>query len=401
MTRPSVPVLSAVIAAAVGLAGCAGTGKSASMGGRSERISFDTSACASGWTTRVPGEYEFSVENESNRAGSVALVDFGSGVVVARLSDTRPKTVSELPARLKAGGAYAWTCDLDGLPPRTSAAVQVQPPANFRDNAPPVPAPVATVQFIGPLSYYRGYVDRLLASVKAQLGALRGQIAAGRLAGAESDWLGAHLAWLKIGQDDGAYGAFGDLGQRIDGTAAGLAGGASSPRFTGFHRVELDLFRRHDLAAAGRDARVLAGLVGSITARALARSYLPPTTASINAWTLRCHEILEDALRDSLSADDDFGSNSDLASITADVTATHEMLKVLAPLITPRSPRLVASGERDLGALSRALAAVRTAHGWPSLTTLTLRRRQRIDAATGAALETLAPVSELMQIGNT
>jgi iron uptake system EfeUOB component EfeO/EfeM len=165
--------------------------------------------------------------------------------------------------------------------------------------------------------------------------------------------------------------------------------------------VELDLFRRHDLGAAARAATVLARLVATITPRVLATSYLPPTTTSINAWTLRCHEILEDALRDSLSEDDDYGSNSGLASIAADVTGTHEMLTVLAPLITPRAPGLVASGERDLAALSRALAAVRTPHGWPNLMSLTLRRRQLIDAATGAALETLAPVSELMQIGNT
>jgi hypothetical protein len=30
--------------------------------------------------------------------------------------------------------------------------------------------------------------------------------------------LTAHLTWLKIGQDDGAYGAFGELGRAIDGT---------------------------------------------------------------------------------------------------------------------------------------------------------------------------------------
>jgi high-affinity iron transporter len=404
--------VSAVVAivAAATLAGCggdaggaggAGAGKPSAIGGRDERISFDTSSCAPRWTSHDPGAYEFSVDNESDRAGSVSLVDFGSGVVVARLGDTPPKSVVELRAHLEAGGAYQWTCELEGLAPRSSAPVQVEPPPSFRDSAPPVPAPVATVQLIGPLSSYRRYVDRLLGRVKAQLDALRGQIAAGDLAGAKSAWLAAHLTWLGIGQDDGAYGAFSDLGAQIDGTAAGVLGGTSSPKFTGFHKVELDLFLRHDMSAAGRDAMVLARLVGSITRRALASAYLPPTTTSINAWTLRCHEILEDALRDSLSADDDYGSNSDLASVTADVAATHEMLKVLAPLITPRAPGVVASGERDLGALSRALAAARTPHGVPSLTSLTLRRRQRIDAAAGAALEALAPVSELMQIGST
>jgi hypothetical protein len=39
--------------------------------------------------------------------------------------------------------------------------------------------------------------------------------------------------------------------------------------------------------------------------------------------------------------------------------------------------------------------------GWLSLRALSRRRRQQIDAAVDAALETLAPVSELTQVGTS
>ena len=89
-----------------------------------------------------------------------------------------------------------------------------------------------------------------LATVRFDLTALAGAISAGNLVEAQSDWLTAHLAWLDIGQDDGAYGCFGALGGEIDGTAAGLVGGTASPQFTGFHKIELELWTDGNLTAA-------------------------------------------------------------------------------------------------------------------------------------------------------
>jgi iron uptake system component EfeO len=287
-----------------------------------------------------------------------------------------------------------------GEPGTVSKPVQVPwPIATFSgpDTAAP---PVQASQLVTPLSDYIGYVDRRLAVLRGQLDTLSAEISSGQRGGAESAWLAAHLTWLQIGQDDGAYGAFGQLGASIDGTAAGLVGGSANPHFTGFHKLEFDLFSRRDLPAAARDASRLKALVGELTPSAVA-SDLPSTTSGLDNWILRCHEILEDALRDSLSADDDYGSNTDLASITADVTGTREMLGLLAPQIEARAPQLVATASTELTAVDQATAATRSHGRWAGVASLSLLQRQRIDAAVDAALETLAPVSDLMEIGNT
>jgi high-affinity iron transporter len=108
-------------------------------------------------------------------------------------------------------------------------------------------------------------------------------------------------------------------------------------------------------------------------------------------------------LRDSLSAEDDYGSHTDLAALKADVAATREMLAVLAPLLDPREPALVLTARRELSGIDAAIAAVHpgSALPWSAIAALPLRARERLDASVGAALETLAPVSELMQVGNT
>jgi iron uptake system EfeUOB component EfeO/EfeM len=245
------------------------------------------------------------------------------------------------------------------------------------------------------LARYRTYVAGKLRTLRSQVAALSAATRSGNLSAARSAWLTAHLTWLEIGQDDGAYGAFGQLGGEIDGLAAGHKLGTADPGFTGFHRVEFDLWTRHDLTAAAADAATLEHLLGELTSSPLS-SYLPATTNGIGNWLLRPHEVLEDALRDSLTADDDYGSGTDLASITADVVAVRVLLSELAPQVNLLAPHLIPTATAELNALSRAIRATRSADSrWVSIQDLPLRSRQQIDADVDAALETLAPLPDL------
>ena len=51
-----------------------------------------------------------------------------------------------------------------------------------------------------------------LSTLRAQVAALSAATASGNLPKAKATWLDAHVTWLEIGQDDGAYGCFGPLG---------------------------------------------------------------------------------------------------------------------------------------------------------------------------------------------
>jgi high-affinity iron transporter len=248
---------------------------------------------------------------------------------------------------------------------------------------------------LGPLDNYRVDVVHELLAVRADVSALAGAIGAGNLAGAESDWLTAHLEWLDIGQDDGAYGCFGKLGAQIDGTAAGIVGGDASPQFTGFHKVELDLWTEGNLAAAAADTATLQQLVNTLIAVPIGTE-LPGTQAGIANWVLRPHEILEDALRDTLSGNDDYGSGTGLASITADVSAVRQVLSLLAPVIDPLAPRLIARASGQLTAVLAAIDPTQVNGTWVAVSDLPTLARERVDAAVGAALETLAPIPDLI-----
>ncbi len=282
-----------------------------------------------------------------------------------------------------------------GSAPRTAPPCGVQwldPTGNVIKT--PVGCSFLTIER-GDLSAYRGYVASKLSTLRGQVSALSAAIGAGSLASARSEWLAAHVTWLGIGQDDGAYGAFGTLGGQIDGLAAGHPRGTADPGFTGFHRVEFDLWTEHDLRAAAADTATLRRLLGQLM-KAPLTTYLPATATGLGNWLLRPHEVLEDALRDSLSADDDSGSHSDLVSVGADVTAVRTMLGELAPAINPVAPQLVGDARAELDALSSAIQATGAGGRSISIQNLPTRQRQQIDADVGAALETLAPIPDLL-----
>ena len=242
---------------------------------------------------------------------------------------------------------------------------------------------------------YRAYVATKLSTLRAQVAALSAAAASGNVAKAQSTWLSAHVTWLEIGQDDGAYGCFGPLGGKIDGLAAGHPLGTADPAFTGFHRIEFDLWTKHDLSAAATDTATLRNLLTQLMKVPLS-NYLPATATGIGNWLLRPHEVLEDALRDSLTADDDYGSDTDLASIAADVAAVRTMLGELGPAIDPVSPHLTSNARAELDALTRAIDATHAHGGRISIQDLPVRQREQVDADVGAALETLAPIPDLL-----
>jgi hypothetical protein len=245
------------------------------------------------------------------------------------------------------------------------------------------------------LDEYRRYVAGKLSTLRSQLATLSAAIGSGNLAKAQSAWLSAHLTWLEIGQDDGAYGCFGALGGEIDGLAAGHPLGTADPGFTGFHRIEFDLWTKRDLATAATDTATLEHLLAQLVKVPLS-TYLPATATGIGNWLLRPHEVLEDALRDSLSADDDYGSGTDLASITADVAAVRTLLSELEPALVPVAPHLVEDARVELAALIGAINVTHANNAWVSIENLPIRQRQQIDADVGAALETLAPIPDLL-----
>ncbi len=372
------------MAIAAALVGCGGTHRAAGTPHSTQvTVNVSTSKCGTGWTKPVAGHQDFLLDNTDTSPGDVLLTDAKTGAVYAYVEPLAPGTTAHMAVDLGAG-TYAFRCVMEDTDVVVGPAITVTGDAQAA--VPPV-LPVSQLDMIGPTKRYADYVAHALPGLRALVVALRDAIVRNDLAGARSDWLAAHLAYERLGA---AYGAFGDADGAINGRPNGRPGGVHDKRFTGFHRVEYDLWHGAATTALAPQATALLHAVDGLVTN-FAKQQIDPTEVAI-----RAHEITENTVQFELTGETDFGSGSNLATAQANLDGTREVLSLLTPLLAKRYPALP-----ELNAtLARASADLNAQHRsgrWTPLADLTTSARERIDADFGELTELLAPVASICE----
>jgi high-affinity iron transporter len=371
----AVPAVAAAVVIAV-------IGPSASSGAT---IDVANGSCAAGWKAPKAGKQTFTIRNTSGHTDEVRLIDPATGAIHAEIEQLGPGTSRPLDATI-GGGTYAWDCLPDTGATLRSATRQIAGPGV----ASTAIIPVTDQTMAAPLAAYRAYVTTGLATVAAQVGVLRADIDRGDLAAARRDWLPAHLSYERLGA---AYGTFGDFDADINGRPGGLAGGMFDPDFRGFHRIEAGLWHgesAHSLApVAARLASDVAGL----------RQAFPGQDFDPGDLALRSHEILENSLQFQLTGIADWGSGTTLATTSANVDGTRELLKVIAPVLSTRDPRTLAAATSQLDAFGALVNRLGDPHGtWIAPANLPAIDQETINGSLSSLLETLAPIPDVLEI---
>lgn len=377
-----------IVAAAVVLPVAVGIGwvaidHTGSAPAAADAVTVTDTGCAAGWTAPSQGSHTYSVTNSSGHAVDVEIVVSASQAVVGEIEVLGPGTTRDLPASFGAQ-SYQWKCLYSGLPTQSSPSYPAIPGSQIE---PAVTAftPATQADLDPVLAQYRTYVGDQLTALTAQVAALQADLVAGDRATAQQDWLTAHFTYHQLGA---AYNAFGDAGAAVDGLDQGLPQGSSDPAFTGFHRIEYDLWHAAPMDQLVAEGDALVGAVDTL------QGQLPSFTFDANDVTIRAHEILEDTLRFTLTGQDDYGSGSGFATARADLTGDRVLLGLLTPLLQDRSPDLITAATGQIYTLDARI----TAAGRTPVAQAPLAVRQRVNAATGQLLETLAPIPDLLEV---
>ncbi|CAK7286276.1 iron uptake transporter permease EfeU [Streptomyces misionensis] len=380
--RPAWVIPAAVVAVPAVIAGLAvALGRPKPAG--DQTVAVSETDCGKGFTAPAPGRQTFRMHNTGRQASEVYLVDPSTNAVYGEIEGLAPGTTRDLVATV-AGGTYAWRCV-----PASGRAVTSKPVTVRGGGAAKPVTPVSEQDLAGPLKAYKAYVGHGLDTLVGQTGTLRRDIEGGHLDKARTDWLTAHRTYASLGA---AYGTFEDFDKKIDGRADGLPGGEHDKDFTGFLRLEYGLWH-------GQSAKELTGPARQLdTAAAGLRKAFPSQDFDPGDLPLRAHEILENTLQFELTGDTDEGSGTNLATADANLTGTRELLTVLEPLLTSRSPRLLPTVDADIDRVRKLLDAAHDGDHWTPVEKLPAAGRQRLDGATGQLLEDLAPVPDLLEI---
>jgi len=369
--------LAAALATTAGVAACSGGAARAGL------ISVSNGGCGTSWHLAAPGWHTFQVHNAAAENAEIDLVNPANGAIYAEVDALGPGTTS--PMRLNVGsGSYAFRCLFEDFDPLTGPTVTV----TGHSRGSPAILPVTSTDLIAPSLVYHHWVAAGLDTLVSQTGAVATDIRDGNLGAAKAAWLTAHLTYERLGA---AYGAFGDFDAEIDGRPDGLAGGVISAQWTGFYRLEYGLWQ-------GQSARQLTPIANALATNARGlRAAWPSMQIDLLDMGLRTHEILENALQFQLTGHDDYGSGTTLATTGANIAGTRELLTVLRPLLAPRYTGLPAV-YTWLDRLQTLIGQAKGPNGaWLSVSALSLSQRQQIDAATGQALEELAPIATITE----
>jgi high-affinity iron transporter len=372
-----------VVAAAVGAAG----GGPTAGGPGPLPVAVTGTACSPEWALPPSGVVSFSVADDAEVAVDVELTNRADGAIVGALKVLGPGTSRPLEARLRAG-TYRWLCIYDRNGSRWSAPRSVTTGVRA-GTATPEAIPTTAAEMQGPLTGYEHYVAGQITVLGGEVDHLAADVTRGELTQARADWLSAELTFSGIG---GTYSDIGPLENQINGLAAGHPGGVTTPTFVGLHHIEYLLWSG---APASAVEPFTDALVQSVEGLAVLWSEKPMTA---DVLSTRGHEILEDALRDTLSGDDDEGSGTELAQVSSDIAGDQVLLGYLRPLIEKRTPALMGRAEAQLHVLAQAVAATQVDGQWVPLSSLTTEQREVIDADTGQVLETLAPIPDLLEV---
>jgi iron uptake system component EfeO len=335
--------------------------------------------CGDGWGSagKAPGgTAAFDVENTTVGGIEVYLQAVDTRKVYLDLESIGAGAHAH--ARVTLGsGRYRFVCLPADADPVRGPTVAVGPAAQGSALTPGI-VPVTRTDLIPAAQAYGTWVASRLPALREQATAVAADAEEGDLAAARRDWLTAHTTYETLG---GAYDAFGDIGDAID----GLPGHG----LTGFHAVEAPLYTGGPASAAVGPAQQLVADIDRLLAA------FPSAQIDPGDMGLRAHEIVEDALRDVLAGAADAGSGTELATIDANLTGAAQALAPLHGILDSRYPDLAAT-QKSIAATQRLVEGFRGPDGtWTRLAALTTAQREHVDAALSETAELLAPVAAI------
>ena len=356
-------------------------------------VEISVSHCGRGWLRGIPGRQAFEVRDTDSRPAEVTLVDPATGAVFAAVEPLGAGRSAAIGVDL-GPGRYAFRCAMEDEDVVTGPSVRLAGPAASGGRTPARGVlPVTQQDLLAPTRAYERYVAGRLPGLARDVRRLQddlrpgGELSHVDRAAAQRDWLTAHLDYERLGA---AYGAFGAADAAINGLPSSRAEGLKDRDFTGFHRIEQDLWSGRSRVTLRSEVDRLVRDVAALR-RQFDSAQIDPLEVSI-----RAHEITENALQLQLTGRTDFGSHSSLATVRANVDGTRTVVDLLTPLLRPRYaalPAVVHRLDRTADDLDRDHVGGR----WVALQDLSTSARERIDSDVSELTELLAPIATICE----
>jgi iron uptake system component EfeO len=177
---------------------------------------------------------------------------------------------------------------------------------------------------------------------------------------------------------------FGDLDPKIDGREDGAT---EELPFTGYHRLEKDLWVSGDVSKSGPIADQLLADVKELVTKARAENLSPLQLAN------GAKELLDEVASSKITGEEERYSHTDLWDFNANVDGSKAAVSALRPALEKRDPELVKQIDAGFERVEAELDQYRVRDGWKLQTDLTEAQLKGLSDAINALAEPISKIA--------
>ncbi|TKK78684.1 peptidase M75 family protein [Herbidospora galbida] len=372
ITRLAVGVLALAALTACSAEEPGGAADTAKAPGKVTVAASDT-ACEVGVTELAAGTSTFAITNGGSKVTEFYVYAPGDRVM-AEVENIVPGLTRELIAELPAG-TYETACKpgMVGKGIRNALTVTGEHKPLTADAA----LAEATASY---KRYVKTQSDTLLVKTQEFVDAVK----AGKVEEAKELFPVSRTYWERI---EPVAEIFGDLDPAIDAREADLAEGEE---WTGFHKIEKDLWITKDISQDGPIADKLITDVKTIVEKANAAELTPLNLAN------GAKELLDEVATGKITGEEDIWSHTDLWDFAANLAGSKAAVQSLRPVLEERDAALVATLDEKFAAAEAELGAHQKGDGWRLHNELSKDELKRLSDVINALAEPISKIAPLV-----
>ncbi|MFI7216253.1 iron uptake system protein EfeO [Micromonospora maritima] len=368
-TRFVAPAAAGLLAVA-GLAGCGGGDDTDATAGGPIAVKATDTVCEVGSTEIDAGQVTFKVTNNGSKVNEFYVYAAGDRVM-GEVENIAPGLSRELRVELPAG-TYETACK-PGMSGRgIRGALKVSGTA--ASVAPDAALSQATAS-------YQRYVQSQTAALLTKTEEFVVAVKANDVAKAKALYPVARTYWERI---EPVAESFGDLDPKIDGREEVVEEGME---FTGFHRIEKDLWTSGDVSKDGPIADQLLVDVKAIVAKANAEKLTPLQLAN------GAKALLDEVASGKITGEEERYSHTDLWDFNANLEGSKAAVAALRPALEQRAPDLVKQLDSEFANVEATLGKHRAGDGWKLHTQLSKTELKELSDSINALAEPVSKVA--------
>lgn len=326
----------------IGLAACSDKkNDTRSAAGGPIAVNATDSACEVSARQANAGTVTFKITNKGTKVTEFYVYAAGDRIM-GEVENVAPGLARDLHVELPAG-TYETACK----PGMTGKGIR----AAFTVSGSAQPLTV-NAKLADATDTYQRYVRSQTGALLEKTQEFVDAVKSGDVARAKALYPVARTYWERI---EPVAEIFGELDPKIDGRDEVVEEGML---FTGFHRIEKDLWTTGDISKDGPLADQLMADVKEVVAKANNEKLSPLQLAN------GAKELLDEVASGKITGEEDRYSHTDLWDFAANVEGSKAAIAALRPVLEERSPDLVSRLDSKFAAVETTLGKHRAGDGW-------------------------------------